>query len=450
MGYSGQGAWNQQRPDVPGAPMQFSPVQRQQEAPLSLPPLGALPPGMTNQLKYGSAGPAQPASQPANPTALHAARLQESVRQSQAAAAAQSDPSPPPSSGFGTSGSGLAAGDAPPAPAPQDQGGQAPAAGSAGGLFDQFAKAAGSYGQQQGEGPDAGTPIAKPLSNQDNVWNQALKNGQANGMTPEEVAYYWKKGQYVSDDGDLETVDWNSYSGGAQGNNGVMVSGTSGNYNPNWDDLSYGAQDRENLNYKNETADKKAQAEADAAAAKNGAEASSAQDMLKQILGMQAPQMDSQASEGLIKANQADMARRQATALRAAMEGGARVGANPEQMIGVGANLQQQGNIASSQMEATERSKAEVMNFQAQIDHYKTQAQSLMQFAQMTHDSEMQKVAIAAAQKAQQLAQQNSEWMMLKKQEMDDRITGSDVLGGVLGLAGTGLGGYLGGLAGKA
>ena len=167
-----------------------------------------------------------------------------------------------------------------------------------------------------------------------------------------------------------------------------------------------------------------------------------------EIQGMMpdAPKMDQGSLDAQIDAMRADEARQRALALQAMMERGSRMGMSPEAATAAQAQMQHEGGTKTALQASTMQLEGELRNFAAEMQHYQNQYASLMAVFQRATTAEQQKLAFDRAMIMQQAAANAQSEMQRVQYELQNRITGKDVLGGILGLGTTVAGAATGGL----
>lgn len=98
------------------------------------------------------------------------------------------------------------------------------------------------------------------------------------------------------------------------------------------------------------------------------------------------PQLDQGAIDQQVRAMQKRQAFEQSRAMRAQMEMASRSGVSPSAQIGLETEVAHRAGVAGAEQEGNIRSQAALRNFQAQIQHYQTQAQALFMAAQFEQD----------------------------------------------------------------
>ncbi len=141
------------------------------------------------------------------------------------------------------------------------------------------------------------------------------------------------------------------------------------------------------------------------------------------------PQLDENALRKNEAATRADYAKQQAQAIRGAMELNAYAGGGADQTAGLTADLQSKYGVATERDVASQRLEAQKQNMAAQLEAYRAE------------------IARAIAEKnfeyARQLAEQSGQIqgnLIRLQDELSNKISGADVLGGLFGLGGTALG----------
>ncbi len=162
------------------------------------------------------------------------------------------------------------------------------------------------------------------------------------------------------------------------------------------------------------------------------------------------PQMDPAETERMNQLTRQGYAMQQGRAMRGALEMGARSGAGADQMAGQAGDVSQAYALASEAEVNRQRMQVQVQNFAAEMDHYNKEFQREMARAMALQGTAE---ATAAFQRAQLMAAQgeSAQKRLIRLQhDLENQITGKDILGGLLGgafqLGGAALGGYLGGL----
>lgn len=190
----------------------------------------------------------------------------------------------------------------------------------------------------------------------------------------------------------------------------------------------------------------------DAASQRKTDDAASASDAAMQAAWQQAntapEQLDQAKVNDLKSANTAQIARQQSLALRAAMEGGARAGVSPESTQGTAASIQTQGGIAGAQMNSQVQMQAELQNLQQRMQKRQDLINMRLQMASQIVGREAKQQAYQEAMAMQQQQYQDQRNLTEYQNQLANQITGKDVLGAVGGVVGT-VGGAFAGAGAK-